>query len=61
MSISYENLWIILAQKGMKRVDLCEKACVTRRIFYRHYSNKLGTLQALLDHRVGEFVKETTE
>jgi AcrR family transcriptional regulator len=38
-------------------VDLCEKACVTRRIFYRHYSNKLGTLQALLDHRVGEFVK----
>ena len=38
-------------------VDLCEKAEVTRRIFYRHYSNKLGALQALLDHRVGEFVK----
>ena len=38
-------------------VDICEKADVTRRIFYRHYSNKLGALQALLDHRVGEFVK----
>ena len=38
-------------------VDLCEKANVTRKIFYRHYSNKLGTLQALIDHRVGKFVK----
>ena len=38
-------------------VDICEKAEVTRRIFYRHYSNKLGALQAMLDHRVGDFVK----
>ena len=38
-------------------VDLCEKADITRRIFYRHYQNKLDAFQALLDHRVGEFVK----
>lgn len=38
-------------------VDLCEKAGVTRRVFYRLYQNKLGALQGLLDHTIGEFVK----
>ncbi len=29
MSVSYENLWKLLAEKGLKRVDLCEKAGIT--------------------------------
>jgi len=29
MSVSYENLWNLLDQKGLKRVDLCEKAGIS--------------------------------
>lgn len=38
-------------------VELCQKAGITRRIFYRLYSNKLGALVGLLDHTIGQFVK----
>lgn len=38
-------------------VELCRKADISRRIFYRLYANKQGTLVALIDHIIGDFVK----
>lgn len=38
-------------------VELCKKAGITRRIFYRLYANKQGALIGLIDHVIGDFVK----
>lgn len=43
--------------EGVTIVELCQKAGITKRIFYRLYSNKLGAFVGLLDHTIGQFVK----
>lgn len=40
MSISYDNLWILLSQKGLKRTDLCEKAGITTNVLAKMGKNE---------------------
>ena len=67
MSISYENLWIILAQKGMKRVDLCEKAGITTNTLAKLGKNESVQVEVLskicgaLECSFDDIVKNTGE
>lgn len=47
MSISYDNLWILLSQKGWKRVDLCSKAGITTNVLAKLGKNESVQIEIL--------------
>lgn len=47
MSITYDNLWILLSQKGLKRTDLCEKAGITTNVLAKMSKNESVHVEVL--------------
>lgn len=67
MSVSYENLWDLLAQKGLKRVDLCKKAGITTNTLAKLGKNEsvnvdvLSKICGALDCTFDDIVSNTGE
>lgn len=67
MSISYDNLWILLSQKGWKRVDLCSKAGITTNVLAKLGKNEsvqieiLSKICGVLDCTFDDIVSNTGE
>ena len=65
MSISYENLWNLLSQKGLKRTDLCEKAGITTNTLAKLGKNEsvqvevLSKICGVLECSFDDIVKNT--
>ena len=47
MSVSYDNLWVLLSQKGLRRKDLCSMAGITTNVLAKLGRNESVQIEAL--------------
>ena len=47
MSISYDNLWVLLSKKGLNRSDLCKKAGITTNVIAKMSKNESVQVEVL--------------